>query len=290
MKRMRTSARWHRAAGVIVAACLLAAGARAAQSTELHGCLEGRQEVPPVTTAGGGTVTVTVIPPPTNVVSVSGDYSGLSGSAIDFHLHGPAGIGSESATILVDASGTGGVAGTFAGANIHLSAGQMQAVLDGQTYFHIHTTANPNGEVRAQIVQRLNLVLPPQLISDPGLADSAGNPALGPKILDPIDRFNVSLDCSGAAAPGVYVVILRPSYFPLPTPTGFGYSWGIGPRLLTRTGLHARNVVEAYPFPGAMLPYDVSFVGLQYVAQGFCGDPASGGGRLSNALVQWIGI
>jgi len=80
-------------------------------------------------------------------------YGGLSGPAIAAHIHGPANS-TGSAGVMVDLSpfngGAFGSAGTVSG-SVVLTTGQRDAMLNGLTYIHFHTAANPGGELRGQV-------------------------------------------------------------------------------------------------------------------------------------------
>ncbi len=54
-----------------------------------------------------------------------------------------------------------------------------------------------------------------------------------------------------------------------------------GSKLASFSGVHNQNTVTVGPI---VLPNSLFFVGLSYSVQGFCG------GRLSNALVEHIGV
>ncbi len=75
--------------------------------------------------------------------------SGLTGDATAAHFHGPAEPG-KNAGVMVPAPGV--TTGAFEG-SATLTDDQARAVMAGQTYFNIHTAANPNGEVRGQVVK-----------------------------------------------------------------------------------------------------------------------------------------
>lgn len=130
-----------------------------------------------------------------------------------------------------------------------------------------------------------NRVHPAALPADPRLADSGGDPARGPLLGSPFERFNLSLDCTGFAPGGGYLIRGHLGRLPAPLPTLNGDLWLSGPRLFSFTGVHAGNVVECIP-GGFVLPSNLGLVGLQYTAQGVC---TGGSVRLSNALTQTIG-
>jgi hypothetical protein len=138
-------------AGLAVAATLaatLAATPAFAETMSLKADLKGASEVPPVVSAGTGTVTVTY-DTASRRLSWKGTVSALTGPATAAHFHGPAEPG-KNAGVLVPAPNV--KAGPFEG-SATLTADQAQAVLAGQTYFNVHTAANPNGEVRGQVVK-----------------------------------------------------------------------------------------------------------------------------------------
>src|SRR3954469_15631033 len=76
-----------------------------------------------------------------------GNVSGLSGNATAAHFPGPAEPG-KNAAVMVPAPGT--TTGAFEG-TATLTDEQAKALTAGQTYFNVHTAANPNGELRAQL-------------------------------------------------------------------------------------------------------------------------------------------
>jgi hypothetical protein len=259
---------------------LFLAGVLQAQTLTSSVFLTGTQEVPPVLTAGTGTATVTV-DPTTHVVSVTGSYTGLSFPQTDAHIHlGAFGVGGAPVVTLV---GTGGTTGTFSGTGT-FTAGQFSTFLMGDTYINVHSTGHGLGEIRGQIV---NISGSTQLAGDPQLADNAGDPLRGPRIADPIERFNVSLDCSGAGAAGGYVITLRAGTIAPPLVTAFGYQWFGGAKLFTCSGVHAQNVVSCSA-AGIVLPNNIALVGMSYTVGGFCFDPSAPPGRLSSALIQVI--
>jgi len=78
-----------------------------------------------------------------------GTVSGLSGNATAAHFHGPAEAG-KNAGVMVPASGP--AAGSFEG-TATLTDDETKALMAGQTYFNVHTAANPGGELRGQVVK-----------------------------------------------------------------------------------------------------------------------------------------
>ena len=110
--------------------------------------LKGASEVPPNTSQGTGTLTATY-DTDSKQLAWKGTVSGLSGNATAAHFHGPAETG-KNAGVLVPAPGVS--SGAFEG-SATLTDDQAKALMAGQTYFNVHTAANPGGEVRGQIVR-----------------------------------------------------------------------------------------------------------------------------------------
>ncbi|HEX6886001.1 MAG TPA: hypothetical protein VF530_21685 [Planctomycetota bacterium] len=129
---------------------------------------------------------------------------------------------------------------------------------------------------------------PSELSSDPLLLDAGGHTGLGPRIGDPAQPFNVLLDCTGADAPGVYLLTLSTGFQSAAT-TPWGWLYLAGPRPFEKLGQHQRSLESWFPQPaGFVLPNDVTLVGRSFTVQGACGGSA-GSLRLSTALTQTIG-
>ena len=108
--------------------------------------LSGSQEVPAVNTMSMATAVVEVdedLP----AFSVSVDVSGLT-DVTGVHVHdGGIGMNGPVAFPLTDAGD-----GTYVLAETNISPSNLDALTNGEWYLNVHTTANPNGEVRGQIV------------------------------------------------------------------------------------------------------------------------------------------
>ena len=79
--------------------------------------------------------------------SVSVDVSGLT-DVTGVHVHdGGIGMNGPVAFPLTDAGN-----GTYVLAETNISPSNLDALTSGEWYLNVHTTANPNGEVRGQIV------------------------------------------------------------------------------------------------------------------------------------------
>jgi hypothetical protein len=146
---------------LIVAALALLAlpgTASAADPTQpaYGGPISGAQENPPVVTAATGQGTV-VISADGSRITYLVTYSGLSGTVNAAHIHTGA-AGANGGVILPLTAGPSPMTGTLTAANFTASgsvttfAQAVAAIRAGTTYFNLHTTANPGGEVRGQIV------------------------------------------------------------------------------------------------------------------------------------------
>ena len=120
------------------------------------GPLTGAQEVPAVATAATGQGTVAISADGSTITYLV-TYSGLSGTANAAHIHtGAAGV--SGGVILPLVVGPSPMSGTLTAANFTASgtvttfAQAVAAIKAGTTYFNIHTTANPGGEIRGQIL------------------------------------------------------------------------------------------------------------------------------------------
>ena len=133
-------------AGWAVAAALAASPA-CAEMVSFKADLKGVSEVP-TTSQGTGNVTATY-DTTSRKLAWKGTVSGLSGNATAAHFHGPADTG-KNAGVLVPAPGV--TTGSFEG-SATLTDDQARALMAEQTYFNVHTAANPNGEIRGQVMK-----------------------------------------------------------------------------------------------------------------------------------------
>jgi hypothetical protein len=106
--------------------------------------LSGDQEVPPVTTSASGTGTISVGADK----SVSGSIMVKGVNATAAHIHEAA--KGKNGPVIVPLTKSGD--NTFSIApGAKLSDAQMQALQGGNLYVNVHSAANPNGEIRAQL-------------------------------------------------------------------------------------------------------------------------------------------
>jgi CHRD domain-containing protein len=125
----------------------LSVAAHAATIT-FNATLKASSEVPPKDSAGTGTITAT-LNTETNEFKYHIEFGGLTGPVVAAHFHGPAAVGANAKpqipikispiTSPIDGSAT-------------LTPDQAKDLVDGKWYFNLHTSANPGGEVRGQLV------------------------------------------------------------------------------------------------------------------------------------------
>ena len=159
--------------GIVVAVLMLSVVAKADQLV-FTATLTGPQEVPPTVSPGIGSALVTV-DTVTNLLTINVSFAGLLSPTTAAHIHccaGPTGTAIPATTVptfpgfplgvttgtflqtfdltvassynpaFITANG-----GTVAGAQAAFIAG----LLNGQTYFNIHTSQFPGGEIRGQL-------------------------------------------------------------------------------------------------------------------------------------------
>lgn len=117
--------------------------------TTLAGELSGTNEVPAIKSQASGSV-LTNLDYETNKFSWKIIYRGLSGPVIAAHFHGPAKIGENAAPVIAI---SGSLASPISGSSI-LTKEQVAELGNGQWYVNLHTNVNPNGEIRAQLVNQ----------------------------------------------------------------------------------------------------------------------------------------
>ena len=134
---------------VTTSALALVSIAAHAATIRLTGDLKASAEVPPKDSTGNGTVTAT-LDTQTNEFKYHVEFSGLTGPAAAAHFHGPAAAGANAKPqVPIKASPiTSPIDGTAT-----LTPEQAKDLMDGKWYFNLHTSANPGGEIRGQILK-----------------------------------------------------------------------------------------------------------------------------------------
>ena len=138
-----------RTAAAATALAFFSIAAHAATIT-LKADLKASSEVPAKDSAGVGTLTAT-LDTDTNEFKYHVEFSGLTGPVVAAHFHGPAAEGTNAKpqipvkvnplTSPIDGVST-------------VTADQAKDLLDGKWYFNLHTSANPGGEIRGQVVKQ----------------------------------------------------------------------------------------------------------------------------------------
>ena len=129
---------------VLVASMLLAGlGAGTALGADVKVALSGANEVPPVKTSASGSGTITIADD--GAVSGSVTATGVAGTAA--HIH--EGAAGANGPVIVPLTKDGDSYKVPAGAK--LTSAQLASFKAGNLYVNVHSAANPNGEIRAQL-------------------------------------------------------------------------------------------------------------------------------------------
>jgi hypothetical protein len=110
--------------------------------------LDGKSESPPVDTKGTGKATLKYNPD-TKMLKYTITYKKLSGDAVAAHFHGPADPGANADVELPITVSKSPIKGEAT-----LTDAQASDLAAGKWYVNIHTAANPNGEIRGQVVAK----------------------------------------------------------------------------------------------------------------------------------------
>ena len=115
---------------------------------KMKATLDGKSEVPAVTSAGKGTADLDY-DAASKKLSWKLTYSGLSGPATAAHFHGPAETGKNAGVAVAIPNATSSpVEGSAT-----LTDAQAADLMAGKYYINIHTAANPGGEIRGQVMK-----------------------------------------------------------------------------------------------------------------------------------------
>ena len=152
------------------AAICAAATTPAAASQLFQGSLSGAQENPAVMTPATGFGSV-LLSDDMNSITVDLSWTGLSSPAVAAHIHccasasqnGPVAIGfmpsstiSGSLSSVFDLTSmstySAGFLSSYGGTAASARSAFLAGLTSGQTYLNIHTSNNPGGEIRAQVM------------------------------------------------------------------------------------------------------------------------------------------
>ena len=147
------------------AALVMVAGVASAeaQTMEFTALLSGGNEVPGVVSGSGGTATVS-LNTATKAVTYRIDVYNMPSGTTQAHFHvgapGVAGPVVVNFTVVTNISNDFAITGTATAADLVPRLAQgigswedfVQALLLGQVYTNVHSTANPGGEIRGQVL------------------------------------------------------------------------------------------------------------------------------------------
>lgn len=148
-------------AGIAVSAALVAFGLAAcetqhggmAQAPAASGTTLGAQLAGTGNAAAKGDATV-MLDRGAKTAKWKVNYAGLSGPATMAHFHGPAAPGQNAPPVVwLSPQGQPVPANAIEG-QAQLTDQQMADLLAGRYYVNVHTAANPNGELRGQVMPR----------------------------------------------------------------------------------------------------------------------------------------
>ncbi|QHN02832.1 CHRD domain-containing protein [Granulicella sp. WH15] len=134
---------------VIVSTLAFASVAAQAATITFRAKLDAASEVPAKTSDGKGTVKAT-LNTDTEEFTYHIEFSGLTGPATAAHFHGPAAPGANAGPQLPIKAAS--IASPLDG-TATLTPEQAKDLLEGKWYFNVHTSANPGGEIRGQLVK-----------------------------------------------------------------------------------------------------------------------------------------
>jgi hypothetical protein len=111
--------------------------------------LKASSEVPAKDGAGTGTLTAT-LDTETNELKYHVEFSGLTGPVVAAHFHGPAaeGVNAKPQIPVKTSPITSPIDGKAT-----VTPEQAKDLTDGKWYFNLHTSANPGGEIRGQVLK-----------------------------------------------------------------------------------------------------------------------------------------
>jgi hypothetical protein len=118
-----------------------------ADTVAMTASLSPKSEIPPVTASGSGSVEAT-FNKKSRQLTYTITYKDLTGTATAGHFHGPAPVG-KNAGVAVPLKGS--IASPVKG-GVTLNEAQTADLLAGLWYVNVHTAANPEGEIRGQLV------------------------------------------------------------------------------------------------------------------------------------------
>ena len=128
--------------------------------------LDGTQETPPVTTSASGTASVVLNPDAS--VTYDETVTGLTPSAAHFH-DGPVGVAAAVVKNISLVNNTATGSWTSTDASQPLTDLLLKELVKGKLYLNAHTSANPGGEIRGQVVGSTGLATAVEQVKDAGI-------------------------------------------------------------------------------------------------------------------------
>ena len=150
-------------AGAAALALLVGSASAEAQTLNFTALLSGANETPGIASGAGGTATVT-LNTATRTVTYKVDVYNLPSGATAAHFHaagpGVAGPVVVNFTVISGISNDFSISGTATASDLVARGDQgirswddfLQALTLGQVYVNVHSSVNPGGEVRGQVV------------------------------------------------------------------------------------------------------------------------------------------
>jgi hypothetical protein len=145
---LKTASRFFRTVAAAAALAFVSIGAHAA-TINLKADLKASSEVPAKDSSGIGLLTGT-LDTDTNEFKYHVEFSGLTGPVVAAHFHGPAAEGANAKPQLPIKVSP--ITSPLEG-KATLTPEQAKDLAEGKWYFNLHTTANPGGEIRGQVVK-----------------------------------------------------------------------------------------------------------------------------------------
>ena len=126
---------------------LVACNMPSSNTTKATATLSASSEVPATKSAGAGEANVAV-DTKNDKLSWTIKYSGLTGAVTGAHFHGPAAVGANASVAIPI---TGDMVSPMKG-EATITNEQKTQLLEGKWYVNLHTAANPDGEIRGQVM------------------------------------------------------------------------------------------------------------------------------------------
>jgi hypothetical protein len=145
---LKTANRFFRTLAATAVLAFVSIAAHAA-TINLKADLKASSEVPAKDSSGTGILTGT-LDTDTNEFKYHVEFSGLTGPVVAAHFHGPAAEGANAKPQLPIK--TSPITSPLEGKTT-LTPEQAKDLADGRWYFNLHTSANPGGEIRGQVVK-----------------------------------------------------------------------------------------------------------------------------------------